>query len=137
MDPALQREFNRRRVLVIDDMDSIRNVEAGCLKELGFSQVEALSNGKQALEFIQKNTVDIIICDWDMPHLNGLELLQAVRAMPNHKTTPFIMVTGANEGGQVKEAVAAGVSDYLVKPFQPNQLAYRVLRCLKGLMNAN
>jgi len=134
MDAAIEKELTKRRVLVIDDMDSIRNVEAACLRQLGFTQVDALSNGKLALEFIAKNTVDIVVCDWDMPQVNGLEVLKALRAMPEHINTPFLMVTGTHDGPLVKEAITAGVTDYLVKPFQPNQLAYRVLKCLKELM---
>ncbi|AFU97329.1 response regulator [Simiduia agarivorans] len=135
MDAALAKQLSKRRVLIIDDMDSIRNVESACVKQLGFNHVEAVSNGKLALDHIQNNTVDIIICDWDMPQVNGLDVLKALRVMPGHKTTPFIMVTGTHDEEQVKQAVAAGVTDYLVKPFQPNQLAYRVLRCLKSLMS--
>ena len=77
--------------------------------------------------------VDIIICDWDMPDVTGIEVLEAVRAGERLKDTLFIMVTAETRAKNIKQAIAAGATDYLLKPFKPDQLVYRVLKALRKL----
>ncbi len=127
------RELATLRVLVIDDMNTMRMMLAGCLKEMGFEHVSSEMDGERGWQYLSRNRVDIIICDWDMPKLNGLELLQRVRKDENLSHIPFLMVTAGAEVDRVKQALADGVTDYLVKPFQAKDLCYRVLKVLRKI----
>lgn len=130
------QELANLRVLVIDDMEAMRQMEVSCLKDIGVMQVVSANNGEQAWRLLQQQPVDLIICDWDMPQLNGLQLLKRVRQADRISHIPFIMVTANSEGALVKRAVVDGVSDYLVKPFQPRDLGYRVIKVLHQLKPA-
>ena len=123
----------KRKLLIVDDMDAMRSIETGSLKSAGFRQVYAENNGRKALQRLQARDIDLIVCDWDMPEMTGLELLQAVRADKKLKHTIFIMVTASDDAPRIKQAIASGVNDYIIKPFQPEQLNYRVMKALRKL----
>lgn len=118
-------------ILVVDDMESIRSVINSCLKELGAERVLLSSNGESAWKVLKHTRIDLIICDWDMPELSGLELLVRVRKSEPHKHIPFLMLTATTEKEKVVSAIAAGINDYLAKPFQPKELEYRVIKLLR------
>lgn len=128
-----EKTFESLNVLVVDDMDSIRNLINTCLKELGIRNVFLAPNGSVAWNELQSTRIDIIICDWDMPKMSGLELLKLVRASKPHSQIPFLMLTGSTESEKVITAVEAGVSDYLSKPFLPKDLEYRVIKLLSKI----
>ena len=107
-------------ILVVDDFSTMRKIIKNNLKQLGFSNIIEAEDGQLALEELKKNKVDLIISDWNMPNINGLELLKAVRGDEGLKQIPFVMVTAEGQKDNVMEAAKAGVSNYIVKPFTPD-----------------
>ncbi len=107
------------KVLVVDDFATMRRIVKGVLKQLGFSNIIEAEDGSAALDTLKKENIGLIVSDWNMPKMTGLDLLKAVRSDENLKQTPFIMVTAEGQKENVIEAVKAGVSNYIVKPFTP------------------
>lgn len=107
------------KVLVVDDFATMRRIVKGVLKQLGFSDIIEAENGSSALDELKKEKVGLIVSDWNMPKMTGLDLLKAVRGDERLKSIPFIMVTAEGQKENVLEAVKAGVSNYIVKPFTP------------------
>ncbi len=118
-------------VLVVDDMETMRSMVNTCLKELGTRNVFMEVNGELAWKTLKSKQIHLIICDWDMPEVSGLELLQRIRASERYQHIPFLMLTATTEKPKVMSAVEAGVNDYLAKPFQPKELEYRVLKLMR------
>jgi len=106
-------------VLVVDDFATMRRIIKGVLKQLGFSNLIEAEDGEAALKELRKEKIGLIVSDWNMPNMTGLELLKAVRAEDNLKNIPFLMVTAEGQKENVIQAVQAGVSNYIVKPFTP------------------
>ena len=104
-------------VLVVDDFATMRRILKNMFKQLGFNNIIEADDGTTALEAIQKNEIGMIVSDWNMPKMTGLELLKTVRASEEHKHIPFLMVTADAQKQHVLDAVQAGVSNYIVKPF--------------------
>lgn len=129
----MEEKFKSLQVLVVDDMDSIRNLVNACLNELGVRKVVLSPNGSVAWNQLKDSAIDLIICDWDMPQMSGLELLRLVRASKPHSHIPFLMLTGSTEKEKVIGAVEAGASDYLSKPFSPQDLESRVIKLLSKI----
>ncbi|MBX2986842.1 MAG: response regulator [Bdellovibrionaceae bacterium] len=112
------------RFLVVDDFKTMRTIVKKTLSGLGYTQIDEAEDGKVAHAMVQKALSDgkpygCVVSDWNMPNTTGLEFLKLVRASDPTKGLPFILVTAENEQSQVIEAVKAGVSNYLVKPFTP------------------
>jgi len=107
------------KVLVVDDFLTMRRILKNILKQVGFKTMEEAEDGAQALDMIKNAdpSFDLIIADWNMPKMTGIELLKAIRADPELKHLPVIMVTAEAQKSRVLEAVQAGVSNYIVKPF--------------------
>jgi two-component system, chemotaxis family, chemotaxis protein CheY len=106
-------------VLIVDDFATMRRIIKGVLKQLGFSNLIEAEDGEAALKELRKEKIGLIVSDWNMPNMTGLELLKAVRADSNLKSIPFLMVTAEGQKENVIQAVQAGVSNYIVKPFTP------------------
>jgi two-component system chemotaxis response regulator CheY len=106
-------------VLVVDDFATMRRIIKGVLKQLGFSNLIEAEDGEAALRELRKEKIGLIVSDWNMPNMTGLELLKAVRADNSFKSIPFLMVTAEGQKENVIQAVQAGVSNYIVKPFTP------------------
>lgn len=116
--------YSELRFLVVDDMATMRKVIGQQLKGLGVTQITEASDGAVAKEALEKslaaNTpIQFIVSDWNMPTVSGLELLKFCRAHASFKGIPFLLVTAEAEMSQVSEAIAAGVDNYVVKPFTP------------------
>ncbi len=109
-------------VLVVDDASAMRRIVRGILKELGFKNIREAHNGQAALDELRKNKADFVVSDWNMPVMSGIELLRAIRADENLKTTPVLMVTAEAKQENIIEAVKAGVNNYIVKPFNAQTL---------------
>jgi two-component system chemotaxis response regulator CheY len=107
------------KVLVVDDFATMRRIVKGVLRKIGFHHIIEAEDGTEALKELQKESIGLIISDWNMPKMTGLELLKAVRGDEKLKATPFIMVTAEGQKEHVIEAVKAGVNNYIVKPFTP------------------
>jgi two-component system chemotaxis response regulator CheY len=123
-------QYKRLRVLLADDQDSIRALMKMVLKELGLVQVDEAKDGLEALQRLSTQAYDLILCDWNMPKLSGIEVLRNVRDCEETSTLPFLMVTSTSDLKNVKEAMAVGVTDYLVKPFQPQKMMDKVSKVL-------
>ena len=108
------------KVLVVDDFATMRRIVKGVLKQLGFNNIIEAEDGSLALEQLKKEHIGLIVSDWNMPNMTGLDLLKAVRGDADLKNIPFIMVTAEGQKENVVEAVKAGVSNYIVKPFTPD-----------------
>ena len=110
------------RILVIDDLKTIRTLLTEILNNLGYNDVDEAVDGKDALRQLKQAVENeapygLIIADWNMPGMTGLELLEVRNADPHLKNTPFLMVTIESEKEYVLKAVSMGVSDFIVKPF--------------------
>lgn len=109
------------RILVIDDMPSIRDLVKTTLKSMGYKNFQEAADGEEGLKILEGSTGDksiqLVISDWNMPKMKGLDLLKVVRANQQWINLPFVLLTSESERDQVTEAVLAGVSQYIVKPF--------------------
>jgi len=105
------------KVLVVDDFATMRRILKNVLKEIGFTKVVEADDGSTALAVLKKDKVGLIVSDWNMPEVTGLELLKHVRRDELMKDMPFLMVTAEGQKDMVIQAVQAGVSNYVVKPF--------------------
>jgi two-component system chemotaxis response regulator CheY len=105
------------KVLIVDDFATMRRIVKNILRQLGFTDISEADDGKTALQALKKEKFDLILSDWNMPEMPGIELLKAVRADDELKDIPFLMVTAEAEKGNIVEAVKLGVSNYIVKPF--------------------
>jgi len=110
------------KILVVDDFPTMRRIIRNLLKQLGYSNVVEADDGSTALAKLQQERFDLIISDWNMPTMNGLELLKNVRENEELRHIPFLMVTADAERDHVMQAVEAGVSSYIVKPFTAAKL---------------
>jgi two-component system, chemotaxis family, chemotaxis protein CheY len=119
------------RVLVVDDFATMRRIVKSVLKQIGFEKIIEATDGNLALEVLKKEEVGLIVSDWNMPNMTGLELLRAVRGDEKLKTIPFIMVTAEGLKENVLEAVKAGVTNYIVKPFTPENLTVKIEAALQ------
>lgn len=117
-------------VLIVDDYATMLRIIKNLLKQLNFNNVDEASNGQQALEMMQLNTYGLVISDWNMQPMTGIELLKEVRKSEKLKATPFIMVTAESKTENVVLAKEAGVSDYIVKPFNADTLKGKIASVL-------
>ncbi len=110
-------------ILVVDDMLTMRKLVIKSLKEMGYTKFVEATNGAEAYEKLKAGeAIQLIISDWNMPQTTGLDLLKRVRAEAKTAQLPFIMVTAEAEKSQIVEAVQAGVSNYVIKPFTTDSL---------------
>jgi len=114
------------KVLLVDDSGTMRTIQKRCLSKLGIEDVTEAEDGVQALERFEAGTFDIVLSDWNMPNMDGLQLLKEIRQ--RNKDIPVIMITTEAERARVVTAIQAGVSDYLVKPFTPDSLKSKLER---------
>jgi two-component system chemotaxis response regulator CheY len=105
------------KVLVVDDQNSVRQMTRMTLEEIGFKHIHEAEHGKQAMEIASLQPLDLIISDYNMPEMDGLGLLRAVRGNPVVRKVPFILLTGRGDKELVVKAAQAGVNNYLIKPF--------------------
>lgn len=114
------------KVLVVDDFATMRRIVKGALKQLGFKDIIEAEDGKAAYDELKKEKVGLIVSDWNMPNMTGLELLKAVRGDDGLKDIPFLMVTAEGQKDNVVEAIKSGVSNYVVKPFTPDTFSEKL-----------
>uniref|UniRef100_A0A7V5XIE8 Response regulator n=1 Tax=Thermodesulfobacterium geofontis TaxID=1295609 RepID=A0A7V5XIE8_9BACT len=110
------------KILIVDDFATMRKIIKNILLQLGFKDILEADDGTTALELLKKQKVDLIISDWNMPKMPGIELLKAVRKNEDLKDIKFIMVTAESQKESVIEAIKQGVNQYVVKPFTPETL---------------
>jgi two-component system chemotaxis response regulator CheY len=114
------------RVLVVDDFSTMRRIVKNILRQLGFNNVVEADDGTSAWEILNREKIDFIVSDWNMPQMTGIELLRRVRASEQHAETPFLMVTAEAQQENIIEAVQAKVSNYIVKPFTAETMKQKI-----------
>jgi two-component system chemotaxis response regulator CheY len=114
------------KILVVDDFSTMRRIVKNILRQLNFNNIVEADDGASALDILQKEKVDMVVSDWNMPKMTGLELLKAVRADDALKDIPFLMVTAEAQQENIIEAVKSGVSNYIVKPFTAETLGQKI-----------
>ena len=105
------------RILVVDDFATMRRIIKNVLRQIGFTDITEADDGKSAIRQLKAEKYDLILSDWNMPGMSGLELLNEVRADAELKDLPFVMITAEAKKENIIEAVKAGVTSYVVKPF--------------------
>jgi two-component system chemotaxis response regulator CheY len=128
----------KMRVLVVDDMMTMRKLVTKCCKEIGFTDFVEAADGALAFAELEKANppIGLVISDWNMPNLTGLDFLKKVRADARFKALPFVLVTAEAEQSQVVEAVKAGVTNYVVKPFTAQILKEKLEAAHKRISGA-
>ncbi len=119
-------------ILLVDDAELITKTARAILRDMGFKTIFVAGDGNQAWETLSRAEIDLIICDWNMPNLSGLDLLQRIRETPRLANLPFIMLTAETAEAAVLKAIQAGVTDYVVKPFTRDILARKLAKILKA-----
>ncbi len=114
------------KVLVVDDQKSVRQMTRMTLEQIGVRHILEAENGVTALDTAGLQPLDLIISDYNMPEMDGLQLLRAVRGHPSARKIPFILLTGRGDKELVVKAAQAGVNNYLVKPFTPDILRTKI-----------
>ncbi len=114
------------RVLVVDDFSTMRRIVRNILRQLGFNNVVEADDGSTAWDVINREKIDFIVSDWNMPNMTGIELLRKVRASESYSETPFLMVTAEAQQENILEAVQAKVSNYIVKPFTADTMKQKI-----------
>lgn len=126
--------YETKKVIVVDDSSVMRQIIKNNLKQLGFEQSNLVDaeDGEQALKKISEDPIDLVISDWNMPKMTGIEFLRAVRSDGGLKELPFLMVTSEADKEKIMEAVQAGVNQYIVKPFNATQLEEKIKEIFPG-----
>jgi two-component system, chemotaxis family, chemotaxis protein CheY len=107
----------KMKIMVVDDFSTMRRIVKNVLKQLGFDNIEEAEDGAQAFAKLKNGGFEFMVSDWNMPNMDGLELLKAVRKDPQLKDLPILMVTAEAEKEKVVKAIQSGVNNYVVKPF--------------------
>ena len=116
----------RMKVLVVDDFATMRKIVRNILKQIGFEDITEAEDGSVALRLIKSEPVGLVVSDWNMPNMSGLDLLKEIRKNPQTASLPVLMVTAEGLKENVMEAVKAGVNNYVVKPFNAEVLQEKI-----------
>jgi two-component system, chemotaxis family, chemotaxis protein CheY len=114
------------RFLIVDDSSTMRRIIMNTLAKLGYTDVVEAGNGLEAVEKLRADTVDLIVTDWNMPEMSGIDFVRHVRATPATKDTPVLMVTTNAARDDIVEALKVGVNGYVVKPFTPDTMKEKI-----------
>ena len=121
------------KILVVDDMATMRRIIKGLLEQLGFKNIDEAEDGKVALQKLKTGNYDFVITDWNMPNMTGLELVQEIRKDPDLKHLPVLMVTAEAKKENVLLAIKAGVNNYIVKPFTAEVLKEKIEKIFSAM----
>ncbi len=121
------------KVLVVDDMATMRRIIKSLLDQLGFKNIDEAEDGAVALQKLKSGSYDLVITDWNMPNMTGLELVQEIRKDPQLKDIPVLMVTAEAKKENVIAAIKAGVNNYIVKPFTAETLKEKLEKIYAAL----
>jgi two-component system chemotaxis response regulator CheY len=124
---AVDKNMN---ILIVDDYKTMLRIIRNLLRQLGFANIEEATDGSMALQMLRAGNFGLVISDWNMEPMTGLQLLREVRNDPKLKSTPFIMVTAESKTENVIAAKEAGVSNYIVKPFNAETLQGKMVSVL-------
>ncbi|HAO24182.1 MAG: chemotaxis protein CheY [Methylophaga sp.] len=114
------------KILIVDDFSTMRRIIKNLLRDLGFNNTVEADDGLTALPILNAGGIDFLVTDWNMPGMQGIDLLKTVRADPKLSTLPVLMVTAETKREQIIEAAQAGVNGYIVKPFTAATLKEKI-----------
>ena len=117
---------NNMKILVVDDSATMRRIVSNVLSMLGFANITTAINGKEALQALGSDDFDLVVSDWKMEPINGLDLLKKIRGDKKLKDLPFIMLSAVSDKKSIIEAINNGVSEYIVKPFSKETLKGKI-----------
>lgn len=121
------------KILAVDDSPTMRRIIVNTLKRAGFENVAEATDGKDALAKLKTEKFGFVITDWNMPEMDGLSFVNAMRADPEFKSMPVLMITTRSVKEDIIEAMKAGVNNYIVKPFTPETLADKINQVLASV----
>jgi len=121
------------RFLVVDDFSTMRRILCNLLKELGFMNVHEAEDGADALARLRAEKFDFVVTDWNMPNMNGIELLRAIRADANLKNLPVLMVTAEAKRDNIIMAAQVGANGYVIKPFTAAKLDEKLMKIFRTM----
>jgi|TARA_R110002124_G_scaffold244884_1_gene409977 two-component system chemotaxis response regulator CheY len=121
------------KILVVDDFSTMRRIIKNLLKDLGFTSIQEADDGNTALPMLVQGDFDFVVTDWNMPGMQGIDLLRAIRADDNLKHLPVLMVTAEAKKEQIVAAAQAGVNGYVVKPFTAATLKEKLEKIFERL----
>ena len=126
----------KMRFLVVDDFSTMRRIVRNLLKELGFTNVDEAEDGAIALQRLQGGGFEFVVTDWNMPNMDGLTLLQSIRATPTLKHLPVLMITAEAKKENIIAAAQSGASGYIVKPFTAGTLSEKLNKIFEKMGQA-
>ena len=121
------------KILVVDDFSTMRRIIKNLLKDLGFANIQEADDGVTALPMLQQGEFDFVVTDWNMPGMQGIDLLRAIRADANLKHIPVLMVTAEAKKEQIVAAAQAGVNGYVIKPFTAATLKEKLAKIFERI----
>ncbi|MCH2546426.1 MAG: response regulator [Alphaproteobacteria bacterium] len=125
--------LNKVNVLIVDDDRAISNLIKNVLGKLGFSNITVVHNAKDGLRILEERAIDLMITDWEMDPISGVELTQMIRRMDSPKRfMPIIMLTGHGEKSEIELARDCGITEYLIKPFTAKTLCSRIMMVVES-----
>jgi two-component system, chemotaxis family, chemotaxis protein CheY len=114
------------KILLVDDSNTMRRIRKNTLEKLGYCEVHEACDGADAIQKLGTGGFGLVLMDWNMPSMTGIETLKAIKSNPDIKSVPVIVVTSESEKSRIVEAIHAGAANYLVKPFQPDALREKI-----------
>lgn len=121
------------KILIVDDFSTMRRIIKNLLRDLGFKNIMEADDGTTALPLLQKGSFDFLVTDWNMPGMQGIDLLIAIREDPDLSSLPVLMLTAESKREQIIEAAQAGVNGYVVKPFTAQTLKEKIDKIFERL----
>jgi two-component system, chemotaxis family, chemotaxis protein CheY len=121
------------KILIVDDFSTMRRIVKNLLRDLGFNNTQEADDGLTALPMLQNGDFDFVVTDWNMPGMQGIDLLKAIRADEKLKHLPVLLVTAEAKKEQIVEAAQAGVNGYVVKPFTAGTLKEKLDKIFERL----
>jgi two-component system chemotaxis response regulator CheY len=124
---------NNAKVLVVDDSEMIRELMCEVMNEVGITTIDQAAGGAAALDLFHQRPYDVVVTDWNMPHVSGIDLLKAIRRSGDRRDTPVLVVTADVTARRVVEAIEAGANGFIAKPFVTAALEEKLLRIIASL----
>lgn len=125
------------KILIVDDFSTMRRIIKNLLRDLGFSNTSEADDGNTALPMLKSGGFDFLVSDWNMPGMQGIDLLKAVRSDPELSALPVLLVTAESKKEQIIEAAQAGVNGYIVKPFNATTLKEKIEKIFERIDAGN
>lgn len=124
-------KMSSKRVLVVEDSPTMRRIITNALQRIGFADIIEAENGVDALNKLEGQKIDLVVTDWNMPEMNGAELVKVLRSMPELEDVPIVMITTRGMRDDVMTAMKLGVNGYVIKPFTPDVLKAKLESVMK------